>query len=119
MRDLNNKDLLRQAKSHVMWECGPRGYGFWKSLIVNDPILLCHPKDSGIEIEVSSHWDRATPSGAIRVVVSLFEMEPKPDPSGVTTSRVPTTSFLVFEDEHIDPLDEGDGRQEKQEKEPA
>ena len=106
MRDLHNKDLLRQAKSQVIREYGPKGYGFWKSLIVNDPILLCNPDDSTIEIEISSLWDRGT-SGAIRVLVSLFEMDPKPDPSEVPTSRVPTTTFLVFEDEHIDPLDEG------------
>ena len=106
MRDLNNKYLLSQAKSHVIREHGLKGYGFWKNLIVDEPILLCHPDDSTIEIEISSLWDRGT-SGAIRVLVSLFEMDPKPDPSEVPTSRVPTTSFLVFEDEHIDSLDEG------------
>ena len=107
MRDLNNKYLLSQAKSHVIREHGLKGYGFWKNLIVDEPILLCHPDDLTVEIEISSHWDRATPGGAIRAVVSLFEIDPKPDLSGNQTSRVPTTSFLVFEDEHIDSLDEG------------
>lgn len=112
MQDLHHRDLLRQAKSHVLREYGPRGYGFWKNFIVDEPIFLCHPNDSGIEIEISSFWDTVPPRGVIRVMVSILEMEPKH-----CSSRVPTSSFLVFEDEHIDPLDEGDGRREKEEKE--
>ena len=76
-----------------MSEYGARGYAFWKALIGKDEMMLPHPIDPGLEIEVSAMWDAVKPGGAIRVIVSTFELKP-------TRFRVsvPTTSFLIFED---------------------
>lgn len=106
MRDLHCKEFLRHAKAYVVREYGPRGYAFWRNLITGDPIFLRDPDDSGIEIEISSLWDHGSPVGSIRVVVSLFEAVPVLS-IGAYDPRVPTTSFLVFEDEHIELLEDG------------
>jgi hypothetical protein len=72
------------------------GYAFWKDLIEKDPIEFSHPDDSGVTVEITTHWDNVKSGGAIRVVVSIFELSPKE-----FRSRVPTASFLVFEDERL------------------
>jgi hypothetical protein len=79
-----------------MKEYGSKGYDFWTALIVGAAILLPHPNDPLVEIELSSFWDRVKPGGAIRVMISIFRLGP-PEFRG----RVPTASFLVTEDERI------------------
>ena len=88
-------NALLQAKDHVLAEYRAKGYKFWQSMIGQDELMFPHPNDSLIEIGLSSLWDRVKPGGAIRVVVSIFSRRKNPHP-------VPTTSFLVFEDESID-----------------
>jgi hypothetical protein len=89
-------ESLKQAREWVLAEYGSRGYDFWKAMIGKDEIMLPHPNDPGLEIGVSSMWDAVKPGGAIRVIVSTFELKP-------TRFRVsvPTTSFLVFEDNSL------------------
>ena len=89
--------LLDQAKTRVLDEYGKPGYAFWKRLIADGPLFLREPTDAGLEVEVSSFWDRSEQAGVIRVMISILELQPKQ-----SRSNVPTTSFLVSDDEHIE-----------------
>ena len=91
------QDLLKEAFDYVLKEYRSSGYSFWRELIGKDPLVLTHPKNAGVEIEVSSMWDRVKPGGAIRVIVSTFELRPER-----FRVRVPTASFLVYEDDRIE-----------------
>jgi len=90
-------DVLKQAQAHVLERYGSRGYDFWRESIEKDPISLAHPNDPNLEIEIAAIWDRVKPGGAIRVLVSTFELRPRR-----FRFKVPTVSFLVFEDGRID-----------------
>jgi hypothetical protein len=90
-------DSLREAFDYVLREYGSKGYLFWKDLTGRDAMVLTHPSDPNLQIEVSAMWDRVKPAGAIRVMVSTFE--PRPQRFRV---KVPTRSLLVFEDGRVD-----------------
>jgi len=90
-------DVLKQALVHVLEEFRSQGYDFWREQIGKDPLMLAHPSDSNVQIEVTAMWDRVKPGGAVRVMVSTFEMQPKRN-----VFRVPTSSFLIFEDGRVD-----------------
>ena len=98
--------LLRRATQYVLELFGDSGYDFWKAAIKADEIVLVHPDDPALEIEVLSVWDRVTPGGPIRVFVSLFKVPPAKDYSGWSRG-VPTSGFLVQEDGGIDTGHEG------------
>ncbi len=88
---------LKEATDRVLEQYGSMGHSFWRALTGRDPIVLPHPSDPNLKIEVSSMWDRVKPGGAIRVIVSTFELAPTR-----FTVMVPTTSFLVFENGRIE-----------------
>ena len=92
------------AYDYTLDQYGANGYAFWMDLIAKDPIEFLHPNDSGVTVEITTHWDNVKPGGAIRVVVSIFELSPKE-----FRSRVPTATFLVFEDEHLKTWRPSDG----------
>jgi hypothetical protein len=89
--------VLDHAKTRVLDEYGKRGYAFWKRLITDGPLFLPEPTDPGLEVEVSSFWDRSEQAVLIRVMISVLELKPNQ-----SRCNVPTTSFLVSEDEHIE-----------------
>lgn len=93
MDDTHKDELLDQAIDYVLNRYGSNGYQFWKALIGSDELESPHPNDPGIIIEVSAMWDNVKPGGAIRVLVSLFELRPTR-----FRATIPTVSFLVFED---------------------
>jgi hypothetical protein len=90
-------DSLQEAFDYVLREYGSKGYLFWKDLIGKDAIVLTHPSGPNLQIEVSAMWDRVKPGGAIRVMVSTFELQPQR-----FRVKVPTKSLLVFEDGRVD-----------------
>jgi hypothetical protein len=90
-------DSLKEAFDYVSGEYGSNGYLFWEALISKDAIVLSHPSDSNLQIEVSAMWDRVTPGGAIRVMVSTFDLQPQR-----FRVKVPTKSLLVFEDGRVE-----------------
>lgn len=69
--------LLAVAYDDTLQRYGENGYAFWKDLVSKDPIEFLHPTDSGVTVELSSMWDNVRPGGAIRVLVSLFELRPR------------------------------------------
>jgi hypothetical protein len=95
-------DPTKEAFDYVLKEYGSKGYLFWKDLIAKDAIVLTHPSDPNLQIEVSAMWDRVKPGGAIRVMVSTFELKPQR-----FRVRVPTKSLLVFEDGRVDAFGSG------------
>jgi hypothetical protein len=90
-------DSLKEAFDHVLREYGSKGYLFWKDLIGKDAIVVTHPSDPTLQVEVSAMWDRVKPGGAIRVMVSTFELQPRR-----FRVKVPTKSLLVFENGRVD-----------------
>jgi len=86
-RKNRNAVLLSQARDVITSTFGAKGYEFWRARIGQDPLLLPHPNDATIEIEVGSRWD-SKPDGAIRVLISILHATR----FGIL---VPTTSFLV------------------------
>jgi len=89
-------ESLKQALEYVFAEYGSKGYTFWNARIGKDEIRMHHPNDQSVEIEVWAMWDAVKPGGATRVMVSTFELEP-----ARFRVSVPTTSFLVFEDNTV------------------
>lgn len=108
---LDMDDSLLQARDYVLREYGSKEYAYWTALIGQDPILMAHPIDANARIEVESVWDGGRPGGAIRVLISVYEITPRK-----FRVRVPTVSYLVFEDgrlnlfEHISKIDTEEGR---------
>jgi hypothetical protein len=70
-------DSLKQAFDYVLREYASKANLFWKDLIVKDAIVIAHPSDPNLQIEVSAMWDRIKPSGVIRVMISIFELQPQ------------------------------------------
>jgi hypothetical protein len=87
-------DVLKQALDRVLDEYHSKDYVFWRDYIGKDAIVLPHPSNPDLRIEVSAMWDRVNPPGGpIRVLVSTFELRPSH-----FRVRVPTAPFLVLED---------------------
>ena len=86
--------LLDQAFAHVLSEHGTRDYKYWQNLIGKDPLVIPHPSDSEVEIEVSPIWD-SRPGGLIRVLVSILH-------STRFGISLPTKSFLIHTDDRVE-----------------
>src|SRR5579862_9872819 len=94
-------DSLIQAREYVLREYGSKQHAYWTKLIGQDPIVMAHPKDANGRIEVEPIWDRGRPGGAIRVIISVYEIIPRK-----FRVRVPTVSYLVFEDGRLSLFDQ-------------
>jgi hypothetical protein len=85
--------LVKEALSHVLSINTERGYDDWRRL-VGDAMVLPHPGNPQIEIEVCPVWDQG-PGGPIRVVVSVLHTTP----FGIV---VPGTDFFVHPDGRVE-----------------
>ena len=89
----DRKKLIKEALEHVLREYDGRGYEHWRE-VVGETIVIPHPSDKRVEIEISPIWDRDR-DGPVRVLVSVLH-----------TTRLgialPGTDFLVYGDDRID-----------------
>jgi hypothetical protein len=46
-------DSLKEAFDYVLREYGSGSYAFWRELIGKEPIVLTHPTNPALQIEVS------------------------------------------------------------------
>jgi hypothetical protein len=85
--------LLSEALAHVVEEYRDKSYQYWRDLVRKEPILLPHPNDDTVEIEVSPILDGGD-GPSVRVLVSILH-----------TTRfgisMPTASFLVDPEDHV------------------
>ena len=114
MENPSIETLLRRATQYVLELFGDSGYDFWKAAINADEIVLVHPDDPALEIEVLSVWDRVTPGGPIRAFVSLFKVPPAKNYRDgveafrhqVSSSKRTATSILDTKDSICSPAHE-------------
>ena len=100
------EDTLKQAYDYVMREFRSKDYCFWQDMIAKDAIEIAHPGDPNLIIEVEPMWNsKKKPGCEIRVLISTFELKPTR-----FRTRVPTASFVIFEDNHIKEFEISSGR---------